>query len=84
MTRSRRAKAKPRQKAAMMTVSVHWTFGVKSPVQRKISEISAPGTADANAIRRILLSWLNRGSLGFAVAIVKAEGRRQKAERGSL
>jgi hypothetical protein len=37
----------------MMTVSVHWTFGVKSPVHRKISEIIAPGSADANAIRRI-------------------------------
>ena len=43
----------------MMTVSVHWTFGVKSPVQRKISEINAPGSADANAINRIRRSWLS-------------------------
>ena len=45
-TRSRSANAKPRQNVTMRTVSVHWTFGVKSPVQRKISEIAAPGSAD--------------------------------------
>src|SRR5205085_11861795 len=41
MTRSRRANAKPRQKVAMMTVSVHWTFGVKSPVQWTLTVIIA-------------------------------------------
>jgi hypothetical protein len=44
----------------MTTESVHWTFGVQSPVQRKMSEIAAPGRAEASAIRRIRRSCLRR------------------------
>ena len=53
MTRSRSAKANPKHTVTMRTESVHWTFGEKSPVQRKMREINAPGSADANAISRI-------------------------------
>ena len=55
----------------MSTVSVHWTLGVKSPVQRKIREMAAPGSADAKAISRIRLSWLSLGSRGLVPAIMQ-------------
>jgi hypothetical protein len=36
-----------------------------------MSEMSAPGRAEASAINRIRLSWLSRGSRGLAEAIIE-------------
>jgi hypothetical protein len=38
-----------------------------------MSEIIAPGSADAKAINRIRLSWLKRGSRGLVEAMNNAE-----------
>ncbi len=67
----------------MRTVSVHWTFGVKSPVHRKISEMSAPGqrrrerhqqdapvVAEARLARAGWSPWKQRKVLMPSVALV--------------
>src|SRR5579863_899767 len=63
-TRSRRPKANPIQTPTIRTVSVHWTFGVKSPRHRRTMATMTAGVAAAVAISRIRRSWLSRRWVG--------------------